>query len=74
MKLEKLARKVRDSFGLAHQTNLGVLRHYVKTTSNTQLTMEIAKIESASTLRTLWEAGLNAELQDVVLERLKKIS
>ena len=74
MKLENLARKVADSFGLAHQTNLGVLRHYIKTTSNTQLAIEIADIKEASLLRTLWEAGLDAELQDIVLERLKKIS
>ncbi|MBA7567275.1 hypothetical protein ES708_08984 [subsurface metagenome] len=74
MRLEKLSRKVADSFGLAHQTNLGVLRHYIKTTSNVQLITEIGKIKEAVLLRILWEAGLNSELQDAVLERLKKVS
>lgn len=74
MKLENLSRKVADSFGLAHQTNLGVLRHYIKTTPNIELTQQIAKIKEAVLLRILWEAGLNSELQDAVLERLKKVS
>jgi hypothetical protein len=72
MSLESLSRKVHDTFGLQHQTNLGVLRHYINTTSNEQLTKEINNIKEASLLRNLWEAGLNAMLQEVVLVRLKK--
>ncbi|GAJ24845.1 unnamed protein product [marine sediment metagenome] len=74
MKLEKLSRKVADSFGLGHQMELGVLRHYIRTTSNIRLTTEIGNIKDAALLRILWEAGLSSELQDVVLERLKKVS
>ena len=73
MKLQKLAKKVVDTYGLLHQTHLGVLRHYIKTTSEEALAKEISKITSHKELRTLWEAGLNTYLQDEVLKRLKAI-
>jgi len=73
MKLQKLAKKVVDTYGLLHQTNLGVLRHYIRTTSEEELAKEIGKMVSWKELRTLWEAGLNTRLQDEVLKRLKEI-
>jgi len=73
MPLLKLAQKVTDTYGLAHSTNLGVLRHYIKTTSEDKLIEEIKKVEDAIILRALWEAGLSSKLQEVVLERLKKV-
>lgn len=71
MKLQKLAQKVIDSFGLGHQTNLGVLRHYIKNTPEKQLIEEIKAIGDAKILRTLWEAGLSATLQEEVLNKMR---
>lgn len=74
MPLLNLTKKVADSFGLAHKTRLDVLRHYIKTTSEDTLVEEIKTIGTAGYLRILWEAGLSARLQAVVLEQLRKIS
>ncbi len=74
MPLLNLTKKVADSFGLAHKIELDVLRHYIKTTDEDTLEEEIKKIETAAYLRILWEAGLSARLQEVVLEQLEKIS
>lgn len=74
MPLLNLTKKVADSFGLAHKIELDVLRHYIKTTTEKTLIWEIGHIQNAAYLRILWEAGLSARLQDVVLEQLKKIS
>jgi len=74
MPLLNLAKKVADSFGLAHQINLGVLRHYIKTTSEDKLVEEIKEIKKDSYLRILWEAGLSARLQRAVIRQLEWIS
>jgi len=74
MPLLNLTKKVADSFGLAHKIELDVLRHYIKTTSEYTLAEEIAEFTNASYLRILWEAGLSALLQRVVLQRLEEIS
>ena len=71
MPLENLAKKTREARGMAHNVNLGVLRHYIKTTSEERLVEEIGKFKDTSLLRTLWEAGLSSRLQEVVLKRLK---
>ncbi|MBU2249574.1 MAG: hypothetical protein KKD77_22700 [Gammaproteobacteria bacterium] len=73
MPLLNLTKKVADSFGLAHKINLEVLRHYIKTTSEEKLIEEIKEIKDASYFRFLWEAGLSAGLQQVVLQQLKII-
>lgn len=74
MPLLNLTKKVADSFGLAHKIELDVLRHYIKTTWEGTLVNEIREIKDAGYLRILWEAGLSASLQGVVLHQLDKIS
>lgn len=74
MSLLNLTKKVADSFGLQHTIHLGVLRHYIKTTTEDKLVEEISKIKTDRYLRILWEAGLSTRLQQVVLGQLKKIS
>lgn len=73
MQLARLAKRVRESFGLQHSANLGLLRHYIKTTDEDTLVSEIFGIKDSDLLRTLWEAGLSARLQGEVLEQLKKL-
>lgn len=74
MRLERLAISVSESYGLLHQSNLRVLRDYLKATSEEELAKQVEAIKDAGLLRTLWEAGLSSELQRAVLERLEKIS
>ena len=74
MPLLNLTKKVADSFGLAHKIELDVLRYYIYTTSHSKLVKEVKKIEDAKYLRILWEVGLSAPLQSVVLHQLDKIS
>lgn len=74
MELSRLAKRVRDSWGLQHSANLNTLRHYVKITSEDSLAEQIKDITEVALLRTLWEAGLSARLQDVVLKQIGKPS
>lgn len=74
MTLKRYVKSTSETFGLLHQLKLRALRNYIKTTSEEQLEKELRDIEDTKLLRTLWEAGLSARLQEVVLEQLKKIS
>lgn len=74
MRLERLAKSVSESYGLLHQSNLRVLRDYIKTTLEDELVKQVEELKEAVLLRTLWEAGLSSGLQDAVLKRLEKIS
>ena len=74
MRLERLAREVTESYGLLHQAYLRALRNYIKTTSEEELVKQVIEIKEVALLRTLWEAGLSSRLQEVVLERLEKLS
>lgn len=74
MRLYRLAKSVSESFGLLHQSNLRVLRNYIKVTPEEELVKEMVEIKEVALLRTLWEAGLSSGLQDVVLEKLEELS
>lgn len=74
MPLKTLAKRVVETFGLKHQANLAVLRNYIRSVSEEKLIKEVEDFDNAATLRVLWEAGLSARLQEVVLRRLEKIS
>lgn len=74
MELERLAKRVRDAFGLQHQANLLTLRAYLKRTDDDKLIKQIRDIKDAAYLRTLWEAGLRARVQAEVMKQLEKIS
>jgi len=73
MTLQKLVARVVETYGLLHQTNLRALRYYINTTPEDDVAEEIREITSGKELRTLWEAGLNTRLQEVVLEQLKEV-
>jgi len=73
MSLRSNCIRVTETFGLHHQLMLRNLRNYIKGHTEESLIKEINKLESASYLRTLWEAGLTQALQDAVLERLKRV-
>jgi len=74
MRLAHLAKRVRDSRGLQHSSNLRLLRSYIIATDEETLVDEVKEIKDSDLLRTLWEAGLSARLQEVVLKQLEKIS
>lgn len=74
MRLRNLAIRVAETRGMVHQLNLRALRLYIRDNVEWELEKEIQGIEASRPLRALWEAGLSARLQDVVLEQLKKLS
>jgi len=67
------ARRVAESVGMEHQIVLRNLRAYIKQTPERELLEAIQVISSPSELRALWEAGLNAALQEAVLKRYDEI-
>lgn len=74
MNLKRLAQRVADATGLEHSRNLTVLRHYIKSTSETGLIAEVEAIDNVRLLRILWEAGLSADMQKAVLSQIEEIS
>ncbi len=73
MSLRRYAIRVVETRGLLHQVTLRALRLYIKTHTDEELIKEIKDMETAPQLRALWEAGLNARLQEAVLGRLEKM-
>jgi len=74
MQLKRLAQRVSDATGLEHSRNLTVLRHYIKSTSETSLLEQVEEIDSVRLLRILWEAGLSTDMQKAVLSQIEEIS
>lgn len=74
MTLERLAKRTQEATGLAHSDNLFVLRRYIKVTSDEGLIAQIEKMRDSDLIRTLWEAGLSAIVQQAALDQLKEIS
>lgn len=72
--LEEFAKRTRNTRGLLHQRNLGVLRNYLGTTPEDQLIEAIEKFTDIELLKTLWEAGLKLRLQEPVLRRYTELS
>ena len=56
------------------QRNLDILRNYLKTTSEDDLTYAIARINRIEQLKILWEAGLKKRLQQAVLKRYEELT
>lgn len=73
-KLYEMAKAVADSRGLLHQRHLEALRLHIKTSAEDDLIEEIKRMNNIDVLRALWEAGLSARLQTVVLDRVRIIT
>ena len=74
MLLERYTWQTLQSKGLLHQRYLAILRNYLKTTPIADLEFAIRRITKIEELKTLWEAGLSAELQKIVLRRYEELT
>ena len=74
MNLRQLSIRVLETGGLVRQSCLRALRSHLKSQPSERLLKEVADCDTPRQLRTLWEAGLNDELQEAVLKRLEAIS
>ena len=72
--LEQYTWRTLNTRGLMHQRNLEILRNYLKTTPEDDLTYAIARINRIDMLKTLWEAGLKVRLQQAVLKRFEELT
>ena len=72
--LETYAKAVRYSEGLLHQTHLLNLRMYLNESRLPELRHAIRRITNIHLLKTLWEAGLNSDLQFEVLRRTSELT
>lgn len=72
-RLAYYANKVATTKGLVHQIMLLNLRTYLNTTPEAELLRDIKETLRAEQLKALWEAGLNATLQQAVLARLEEL-
>jgi len=72
--LESFIKKAAEERGLRHVEAIYALRAYIKAHTIEELTDAIRRIKDPFYLRTLWEAGLPAPLQRVVLEQLEHLT
>lgn len=72
-RLAYYANRVVTSAGLIHQSALWNLRNYIKTTPEESLLKDIKETNRSEQLRAMWEAGLNATLQQAVLAREEEL-
>lgn len=71
--LQNLCKRVKNSTGLQHNYNLITLRRYLDSQGDDNIKRQINQITETDYIRVLWEAGLNNDLQEIALERLKRI-
>ena len=72
-RLAYYANRVYETAGLQHQTALWALRSYIKATPEKELLDDIKETHRSEQLRAMWEAGLNATLQQAVLAREEEL-
>ena len=73
-RLAYYANRVVTTGGLEHQIMLLALRGYIKETPEEELLKSIKETYRSEQLRAMWEAGLNATLQQAVLAREEELS
>jgi hypothetical protein len=74
MALEVYVDRVLDNRGLARQTALALLRWYIKTCPADVFESCVNSIQDVKKLKILWEAGLDAEQQKIVLKRYDQLT
>lgn len=71
--LELYTKATRKARGMQHLIALRALRAYIKETRRADLRMAIRRMTDLALLRTLWEAGLDVDLQREVLRRADEL-
>jgi len=72
--LELLARQALKARGLRHVEAIQTLRMYMRETPKEDLIRAINRIRKVELFRILWEAGLDADLQRLVLQRIRELT
>lgn len=67
--LERYTKRVYGNIGLLRQRNLAVLRNYLRTSTEETIKRQVIAIMDINLLKILWEAGIKAELQEIVLRQ-----
>ena len=71
--LELYVKHARDTKGLVHAEAMQSLRRYIKISRPEDIIKQVEKITDYLLLKTLWEAGLSAEIQEAVLKRSREL-
>jgi hypothetical protein len=72
--LELRLKAARDARGLWHKQEIIHTRIYINATPKSEMIEAIKTIKDQTLLRTLWEVGLDTELQLVVTEQSRKLA
>lgn len=67
-------RRAEETKGIQHQSTIAALRQYIRTTPKSEVLEAIALIDRRASLKILWEAGLDTELQQAVLKRYQELT
>jgi len=65
---------VQAEMGLRRQERLRALRWYIRQTTTEEIKHAVNLITDINKLKILWEAGLNPDLQEMVLRRVRDLS
>lgn len=72
--LETYLKAIIDTKGLLHSQSVATTRRYINLTKIEDMRAAIDRITDPALLRALWECGLTAELQRMVLAQLDKLT
>lgn len=73
MDLRRYCETLVDTIGLVHQSNLRALRNYIKMQDIESLRKEVSSLNTAPTMKALWEAGVPKNLQEAYFQRLREL-
>jgi hypothetical protein len=71
--LHEMVKRMMESFGLLRQNWLNALRDQIRRIDEETFTKELQQFKTGEELRILWEAGLNATFQRLVIARLEEL-
>ena len=73
MSLEYLCRNAASSIGFIHLGYIEEIRSLLRRMTDEEFEKEVERIKDPKLLKILWEAGLTAERQKIVLKRLEEL-
>ncbi len=71
--IESYCRRIRDRIGIAHLSEVYMLRLYLKTLSAQQFCDELKVMTDIRDFRILQEVGIRAEFYECYMKRLKEL-
>ena len=68
------AKRCKETKGLEHEACIMTLRRYIRETPKRDILSAVDMISDPELIRSLWEAGLDTEMQEAVLKRLEELT